>query len=251
VRASAADLLPVAVLAGGLGTRLGDIGRDTPKALMPVAGEPFIHHQLRLLSRQGAQRVVLCVGHLGDQIAETVGDGARFGLNVDYAFDGPEPVGTAGALRRALPLLGDAFLVTYGDAYLRIDHPSVQRAFQAQDRPGLMTVLQNDGAWGESNAVYGDGLVSAYDKRVPPVGARWIDYGLLAFAASVFRESRIPDLSKLCSQLASAGKLAGFVATERFYEIGTPEALREVDEFFRKVGPGPDRAERPSVRSRP
>jgi len=236
VRASGADLLPVAVLAGGLGTRLGDIGRDTPKALMPVAGEPFIHHQLRLLSRQGARRVVLCVGHLGDRIAEAVGDGARFGLDVDYAFDGPEPAGTAGALRQALPLLGEAFLVTYGDAYLRIDHTSVQAAFEAQNRPGLMTVLQNDGAWGESNAVYDDGLVSAYDKRVPPVGARWIDYGLLAFASSVFRGSRTPDLSELCSHLASAGQLAGFAATERFYEIGTPDALLEVDELLRNAG---------------
>ena len=163
-------LLPVAVLAGGLGTRLGDIARDTPKALVPVAGEPFVHHQLRLLSRQGAQRVVLCVGHLGQQVAEVIGDGGRFGLDVDYAFDGPEPVGTAGALRQALPLLGEAFLVTYGDAYLRIDYLSVQRAFEAANRPGLMTVLRNDGAWGESNAVYGDGLVSAYDKRVPPSG---------------------------------------------------------------------------------
>lgn len=233
MRTSATDLLPVAVLAGGLGTRLGDVARDKPKALVPVADEPFIHHQLRLLSRRGARRVVLCVGHLGDQIAEAVGDGRRFGLSVDYAFDGPEPVGTAGALRQALPLLGDAFLVTYGDAYLRIDHASVQRAFEARHRPGLMTVLENDGAWGESNAVYGDGLVSAYDKRVPPLGARWIDYGLLAFASSVFRESRTPDLSELCSQLASAGQLAGLPTTERFYEIGTPEALQEFDEFLR------------------
>ncbi len=235
-------LLPVAVLAGGLGTRLGDIARDTPKALVPVAGEPFVHHQLRLLSRQGAQRVVLCVGHLGQQVAEVIGDGGRFGLDVDYAFDGPEPVGTAGALRQALPLLGEAFLVTYGDAYLRIDHLSVQRAFEAANRPGLMTVLRNDGAWGESNAVYGDGLVSAYDKRVPPVGARWIDYGLLAFASSVFRETRTPDLSELCSQLASAGQLAGFPTTERFYEIGTPEALQEVDELLRDAALSPDRA---------
>ena len=235
-------LLPVAVLAGGLGTRLGDIARDRPKALVPVAGEPFVHHQLRLLSRQGAQRIVLCVGHLGEQIAEAVGDGSRFGLEVDYALDGREPVGTAGALRQALPLLGETFLVTYGDAYLHIDHLAVQRAFRARGRPGLMTVLRNDGAWGESNAVYEDGLVVAYDKRVPPVGAHWIDYGLLAFAASVFRESRTPDLSELCAELASARQLAGFLATERFYEIGTPEALREVDTLLRSAGPAPDQA---------
>ena len=233
MRTDTASLLPVAVLAGGLGTRLGDAARHTPKALVPVAGEPFVYHQLRLLARQGARRVVLCVGHLGDQIHEAVGDGRRFGVDVVYAFDGPEPIGTAGALRRALPLLGDTFLVTYGDAYLTIDHASVQRAFEAGRRPGLMTVLENDGAWGPSNAVYADGKVSAYDKRVPPADARWIDYGLLAFESSVFRQSGPHDLSELCSELASAGRLAGFPAHDRFYEIGTPEALREVDELLR------------------
>ena len=123
-------LLPVAILAGGLGTRLGDVAQDRPKALVCVAGEPFVFHQLRLLAGHGARRVVLCVGHLGEQIAEAVGDGARFGVDVRYSFDGPEPVGTAGALRRALHLLGDAFLVTYGDAYLRIDHRAVQQMFE-------------------------------------------------------------------------------------------------------------------------
>ena len=233
MRADKAPLLPVAVLAGGLGTRLGDIAQDTPKALVRVAGEPFVYHQLRLLARQGARRVVLCVGHLGDQIVEAVGDGGRFGLEVVYAFDGPEPVGTAGALRRAMPLLGEAFLVTYGDAYLRIDHMSVQRAFEARGLPSLMTVLWNDGEWAASNAVYAKGLVSAYDKRVPPDGARWIDYGLLAFDSGVFQGDGPADLSDVCSELASRGCLGGFVASERFYEIGTPAGLGEVDELLR------------------
>ena len=227
-------LLPVAVLAGGLGTRLGDFAEGTPKALARVAGEPFVFHQLRLLAGHGARRVVLCVGHLGEQIVDAVGDGAHFGVDVRYAFDGPEPVGTAGALRRALPLLGDAFLVTYGDAYLRIDHRAVQRAFEDSALPGLMTVLENEGRWDASNAVFERGCVTAYGKRETPPGARWIDYGLLAFESRVFDHDGPADLSDVCSELAGRGELGGFAARERFYEIGTPQALAETDAFLRR-----------------
>ena len=229
-------LLPVAVLLGGRGTRLGDLARDTPKALVLVAGEPFVFHQLRLLVAHGAGRVVLCVGHLGEQIADAVGDGARFGLDVEYAFDGPEPVGTAAALRQASGLLGERFLVTYGDAYLRADHSAVQDAFLRSGLPGLMTVIENDGRRVASNAVFHDGLVTAYDKSTPPPGARWVDYGLLAFEARVFDEHDASDLSDVCRALAAQGALDGLLVHERFYEIGTPEGLAEADEFLR--GPG-------------
>ena len=134
-------LLPVAVLLGGL--RHGSAtSRGTPKALVPVAGEPFVFHQLRLLAAHGARRVVLCVGHLGEQIAEAVGDGRGFGVEVVYAFDGPEPVGTAGALRRRRACSATRFLVTYGDAYLRIDHGRSRTPFEAGALPGLMTVFR-------------------------------------------------------------------------------------------------------------
>jgi len=228
-------LLPVAVLLGGRATRLGDIARDTPKALVEVAGEPFVFHQLRLLARHGAKRVVLCVGHLGEQIAETVGDGRDFGLAVEYAFDGPEPVGTAAALRQASAALGERFLVTYGDAYLRADHAGVQDAFLRSGLPGLMTVVRNEDRWVTSNAVFDDGRVVAYDKRVPPPEARWVDYGLLAFEARVFIEQDHADLSDVCHALAAQGALGGFLVHERFYEIGTPESLAEADAFLREA----------------
>lgn len=220
-----------------MATRLGDHARDKPKALAPVAGEPFIFHQLRLLAGNGAGRVVLCVGHLGDQVVDAVGDGKSFGIEVLYSFDGAELVGTAGALKGALDLLGEEFLVTYGDAYLRIDHGMVQEAFRGSGLPGLMTVLRNDGKWGVSNAVFEDGRVIAYSKRVPPAGARWIDYGLLAFEARLFEGSGPADLSDVCCELASRGSLAGLVAHDRFYEIGTPEALADLDEFLRDPPP--------------
>jgi len=238
VKTCPSPLLPVAILAGGRGTRLGAIARDTPKALVRVAGEPFVFHQLRQLARQGARDIVLCVGHLGEQIADAVGDGARFGLDVRYAFDGPEPVGTAAALRRALPLLGGAFLTTYGDAYLRIDHRSVQRAFEDSGMPALMTVLENEGRWGPSNAHFAEGLVTAYDKRTPPPGARFIDYGLLAFTPDALERDQAADLADVCSHLAAHGRLAGVVARERFYEIGTEGALAETDRFLRADAAG-------------
>jgi NDP-sugar pyrophosphorylase family protein len=220
-------LAPIAILAGGLGTRLGERTRQTPKALTPVAGQPFVFHQLELFAAQGAERVVMCVGHLGEQIEAALGEGRRFGLDVRYSFDGPRLAGTAGALRNALELLGEAFLVVYGDAYLRIDYQAVQRAFESSGLPALMTVLRNDDAWAPSNAVYARSRVVAYDKRTPPPGARWIDYGLLAFRAEVFAGGGPADLSDVCRDLAAQGLLAGYRASRRFYEIGTPEGLAE------------------------
>ena len=153
------SLLPVCILAGGRGTRLGERVRELPKPLLPVAGEPFLFHQLRLLSDHGADRIVLCVGYLGRQIEHAVGDGGAFGLRVSYSYDSPDLDGTAGAIRGALDRLGDQFLVLYGDTYLRIDYGAVQAALLASELPALMTVLRNDGQWDTSNVVYADGRV--------------------------------------------------------------------------------------------
>src|ERR1035438_3813128 len=141
-------MLPIAILAGGLATRLRPITETLPKALIEVAGEPFLAHQLRLLRRHGFERVVLCVGYLGEKIGAFAGDGRAFGLHVEYAFDGPQLLGTAGALRRALPLLGDAFAVIYGDSYLPCDYRAALAAFSESGKLGLMSVYRNEGLWG-------------------------------------------------------------------------------------------------------
>jgi NDP-sugar pyrophosphorylase family protein len=229
-------LAPVAILAGGRGTRLGERVRDRPKALVEVAGEPFLFHQLRLLASHGAERAVLCVGYLGDRIVEAVGDGSRFGLEVRYSFDGANLAGTAGALREALDLLGDTFIVLYGDTYLRIDYGAVQAAFESSGCPALMCVLRNENRWGVSNILYANGVVTEYDKYTPPAGARWIDYGLGILEADVLHrlEPREPDLARIYSRLAASGRLAGYEATERFYEVGTPSAVEETDAFLRR-----------------
>ncbi len=145
-------LAPVCILAGGRGTRLGELVRGTPKPLLSVAGEPFLFHQLRLLRRHGARRVVLCVDYLGHQIEKTVGDGRMLDLEVSYVRDHTGSSGTAGAIRGALSVLGDEFLVLYGDTYLPIDYGAVLAAFRTSGLPALMTVLRNENRWDTSNA---------------------------------------------------------------------------------------------------
>ena len=230
--AAGPPLPTVCILAGGLGTRREK--SDLPKPLVEVAGEPFLAHQLRLLAGHGAERVVLCVGHLGERIEEEIGP-QRSGIEIAYSRDAPGLDGTLGAIRRARGLLGERFLVLYGDTYLRIDYAGAARAWEASGLPALMTVLRNDGRWDASNAVYAGGRVIAHDKRAPTAEMRWIDYGLGGLtqeAVDLLPEER--DLSELYRALAAEGRLCGYEATERFYEIGTPEALAETDAFLRE-----------------
>lgn len=230
--------LPVCILAGGLGTRLGETVRDTPKPLLEVAGEPFLAHQLRLLASHGVERVVLCVGYLGERIEAGIG-AERSGIEIAYSYDAPELDGTLGAIRRAAPLLGERFLVLYGDTYLRVDYAAAGRVWEESGLPGLMVVLRNEGRWDTSNALYADGRVVAYDKRAPTAAMHWIDYGLggLEARAPAMVGAGEPDLAVLHHKLAAAGELCGYEATERFYEIGTSEALAEADAFLRGQGP--------------
>jgi NDP-sugar pyrophosphorylase family protein len=227
---------PVALLAGGLATRLRPITETIPKALVPVAGEPFLAHQLRLLHSQGLRRAVLCVGYLGEMIQEEVGDGSAFGVHLDYSFDGPKLLGTGGALRQALPLLGDAFLVLYGDSYLPIDYPAVIRAFVESGKPGLMTVFHNQGQWDTSNVVFADGTIRCYDKKALTLEMQHIDYGLGILRAETLadRPADQPfDLADVYRDLSRAGLLAGYEVNHRFYEIGSHQGLAELDALLK------------------
>jgi N-acetyl-alpha-D-muramate 1-phosphate uridylyltransferase len=227
------SLPPVCILAGGLGTRLGGRVRETPKPLLDVAGEPFLHYQLRLLRRWGAWKVVLCVGYLGERIEDAIGHD-RFGLQISYSYDGPAPAGTLGAVRKAAPSLGSRFLILYGDTYLRLDYAAAADAWLASGRLGLMTVLRNRGEWDRSNVQFDGMQVTLYDKRSPTEEMEWIDYGLGGLrmeALDVVRED-VDDLSDLYHALSRRGELRGFAATERFYEIGTPDALAETASFL-------------------
>lgn len=232
------ELPPVCILAGGLGTRLGSTVKDTPKPILPVAGEPFLVHPLRLLLAHGFRRVVVCVGYLGERIEATIGDGSDLGLEIAYAYDPPDLAGTAGAIRGALPLLDEDFLVLYGDTYLRVDYADVARTFRTAGRLGLMTVLRNEGRWDTSNVILEGDRVARYDKRDRVPEMRWIDYGLGALKRQVLEGPGPDDLADVYRDLAQRGELAAYEATERFYEIGTPDALRAADAFLASLRRG-------------
>ena len=228
------NTFPVAILAGGLATRLHPVSESIPKALIDINGEPFIAHQLRLLSGAGVERVVMCVGYLGEMVEEFAGDGRRFGLHVSYSPDGPNPRGTAGAVRNALPMLGDEFLVLYGDSYLPCDYRAVEQAFLGSGQPGLMTVFRNNNQWEISNVEFVGGQIAAYDKRTPTAAMEYVDYGLSVFHASVFSAGGkdATDLTDVFQELIGRGALAGMEVKERFYEVGSWKGIRALQGFL-------------------
>ena len=227
--------LPVAILAGGMATRLRPITEKIPKLLVEVAGEPFFSHQLRLLKKNGLTRIVLCVGYLGEMIVEQYGDGSRWGVQIDYSFDGEKLLGTGGALIRALPKLGDAFYVLYGDSYLPVDYQAVGRSFLNSGKLGLMTVFENQEAYDASNVWFKDGCIKAYSKKEKTPQMRHIDYGLGLFRTPAFDfcpRDAIVDLSAVQTELVRRGQLYGYEMKERFYEIGSHDGLSELNELL-------------------
>ena len=232
----ASSALPVALLAGGMATRLRPITEKIPKLLVEVAGEPFFSHQLRLLKKTGLTRIVLCVGYLGDMIVEQYGDGAKWGVKIEYAFDGPKLLGTGGALIAALPKLGDAFYVLYGDSYLPVDYRAVGDFFLRSGKLGLMTVYENHGRYDTSNVEFGGGEIKVYDKKNQTPAMRHIDYGLGVFRAAAFDgfpRDAVVDLAEVQKALVAKRQLAGYEMQGRFYEIGSHEGLNELDALLR------------------
>lgn len=226
----------MAILAGGLATRLHPLTERIPKSLLEVADRPFIFHQLRGLRARGVSRVVLCVGYLGEKIEREIGSGDDIGIQVSYCYDGPTLLGTGGALRKALPLLGEIFFALYGDSYLDIDYAAVEDAFFSCGKPALMAVYKNSGKWDASNVLFREGKIIRYSKKNPEADMGYIDYGLGILTAGVFNEhegAETLDLSAVYESLAAAGQLAAFEATHRFYEIGSPAGLRETDRYLR------------------
>lgn len=222
--------LPVAILAGGQARRLGDVAVGTPKALLDVAGRPFAEHQIEILSRNSITDIVFLVGHLGGAIRDAIGDGSRWGVRIRYAFDGPRLLGTGGAIRHALPALGDRFLVLYGDSYLECDYGAVERAFLASGCDGLMTVYRNDNRWDRSNVRFEAGRIAVYDKADTTPDMHHIDYGLGALTAAAFdgyADAAAFDLAHVYQRLIARGALAAFEVTSRFYEIGSLEGLEK------------------------
>jgi NDP-sugar pyrophosphorylase family protein len=233
---ASAELIPAAILAGGLATRMRPLTEAIPKALLEIEGRPFLWHQLRLLKENGVRRVLLLVGYLGEAIEEQFGNGSALGVEIQYAYDGPTLLGTAGAIRRALPFLSGPFFVLYGDSYLTCNYGDVEEAFRRSSLPGLMTVYRNEGQYDVSNVEYDGSRILRYDKAQRTPAMHHIDYGLGVFDPSVF--AALPanercDLETVYQGLIAGGNLAALEVYDRFYEIGSPEGLRDTREFLR------------------
>jgi len=227
---------PIAVLAGGLGTRMRPLTEQLPKALLKVAGTPFVAHQLRLFAREGITDVKLLVGHCWEQIALFVGNGSRFGVEVDYVVDGPTLLGTGGAVRNALDRLGPEFLVTYCDSWLDASYAPVVEAFHASGQPALMCVFRNENRWDASNVQFENGVIRRYSKKFRLPEMLHIDWGLgmLRASAVASRPMGKPwDLAELYEELSTSGRLAGYEMTRRFYEIGSFKGLAEISRLLK------------------
>ncbi len=223
--------IPVAILAGGLATRLRPITEKIPKSLVPIAGRPFLAHQLEMLHARGLRHAVLCIGFLGEMIQREFGDEAC-GIKLEYSFDGEKLLGTGGAIKRALSKLGEEFFVLYGDSYLPVQYAPVAEFFHRSGKPGLMTVYRNEGKYDASNVVFHGGEIVVYDKKAKLPEMRHIDYGLSLFKSSVFAAYPADekfDLAEVMGRLVREKQLAGYEVPERFYEMGSPAGLAELE----------------------
>ena len=230
-------LLPVVILAGGMATRLRPLTTAVPKAMLEVNGEPFIAHQLRLLQKQNIRNVILCVGFLAEQIRDFVGDGSQFNLQVDYVADGPQLLGTGGAIKQVLPQVERGFFVLYGDSYLNCDYAAVQTAYVKSQKLGLMTVFHNENLWDTSNIEFANGKLLAYDKKHRTRRMRYIDYGLGILTPEAFQyapKEQTFDLAILYQNLLQKNLLAAFEVKERFYEVGSFTGIEELGAYLQK-----------------
>lgn len=231
--------MQVVILAGGMGTRISSVAGHLPKALIPVAGKPFLLHQFDLLKRNGLTRVLLLVGYRGDMIQECIGDGSSFGMEADILQENPDQLlGTGGALVNALDRIEDRFLLMYGDSYLPVDYRALVQWYGAQKRPAVMSVYRNAGQWDHSNVRIEGDRVSYYDKKAPAGAADYIDYGLSIFTKDIlarYRGAPMPlDLAVVQSDLVKKDELAAYEVTQRFYEIGKPSGLAELDALLKE-----------------
>ncbi len=231
---------PVVILAGGLASRLRPITESIPKALVEVQGEPFIAHQLRLLSRKGIERVILCAGYRGGMIQEVIGNGAAYGVRVEFSYDWPNLMGTAGAVKKAISHLEGNFFVLYGDSFLPCDYRKIRAVFEESGRLGLMTVFCNEGRWDRSNVIFEEGQILSYDKKHQTARMRHIDYGLGVFQPAAFEnvpDHQAWDLAALYQILLEQNELAAYEAEERFYEIGSLAGLEEFRNYVARNSP--------------
>jgi NDP-sugar pyrophosphorylase family protein len=230
--------LQAVILAGGLGTRLWPLTREIPKPMAPVAGAPYLEHQLRLLKRQGIADILLLTGYLGDQIEEYFGEGERLGLSIAYSRE-TTPLGTGGALREAGPGLEDRFVLIYGDSFLPIAYADVLGALNGDHVEGVVVVCDNrlvDTSVPNNIAIDREGFIVRYDKDSPEdPGLSHVEAGVLAFRRSILDliPPGVVSLEKeIFGRLILKRSLLSYTTTQRFYDIGTPERLRRIEAYL-------------------
>jgi NDP-sugar pyrophosphorylase family protein len=225
----------VAILAGGMATRLYPVSMSVPKSMIEISGKPFIHWQLELLSKSGIKEVVLCLGKMAEVIQDYIGDGAQYGMNVEYSLDGEKPLGTAGAIVKALPLLQDEFGVIYGDSYLPIDYRSIMEFYSSQKIDALMTVYKNENTLDQSNVVFCNQRIVKYSKLIHDAEMTYIDYGFSIYKKAVFAKlttEKYLDLSEIIESLVITGDLSGYEVNQRFYEIGSFQGIEDFNLYL-------------------
>ncbi len=229
--------MQVAILAGGLAMRLGDLTRERPKSMVEAQGKPFLEYQLELLRRAGIKDVILCLGHMGEQIERHFGNGRNYGVNIDYSYE-EKPLGTAGALKKAEHMLDDPFFTMYGDSYLSLDFPAAMRYFKSQNKLALMTVYKNYDRYDRSNTAIEGNLVKKFSKKEKTGDMAYIEYGANIFSKEALRlipESQSYSLDDLFFILIEQHELLAYEVGERFYEIGSLSGLKEFEEFVRST----------------
>jgi NDP-sugar pyrophosphorylase family protein len=226
-------VFPVVILAGGLATRLRPITEKIPKAMLDIAGKPFIDHQLNLLKEKGIENVILCVGYLGEMIEAHIKNGSAYNLQVTYSYDGDKLLGTGGALRNIGERLPDTFFVLYGDSYLDIEYQKVENAYRLSGKKALMTVYRNEGRWDSSNVIFQNNELIRYSKKNKTEEMNYIDYGLGILNKQIFKEFENVtafDLAGIYEKLAEEKQLFGYEVFERFYEVGSKEGIKELEQ---------------------
>jgi len=231
--------MQVAILAGGLATRLRPLTEKIPKSMVMIGGRPFLEYQLHFLRKNGVTSVVLCVGYLAEQIENHFGDGRKFGVSISYSYEGDELLGTAGALKNAERLLDDPFFAMYGDSYLFLDFADAMRYFRSRNKLALMTVYKNHDQFERSNTVVEGGLIKKFSKKEKTEGMVYIEYGANIFRKDVLQmipQGQPYSLDELFPELIRREELLAYEVRDRFYQIGSPQGLEEFEKYVIEIG---------------
>ena len=229
--------MQVVILVGGLATRLGDLTRDEPKSMVKIWGKPFLEYQLEWLRRAGIKSIILCIGHMGEQIERFFGNGMKYGVNIRYSLE-DNLLGTAGALKKAEALFDDVFFTMYGDTYLFLNFSHVMAFYESRNKLALMTVYKNYDRYDRSNTVIEDNLVKRYSKKEKTEDMVYIDYGVNIFrkeALKMVPEEQFYALEELVPRLIEQDELLAFEVKERFYEIGSPQGLKDFEKYIKEA----------------